>query len=510
LVKWWFFEEFDGWAPFSADAHVSGMLNMRKLFGAGMPAFLSHFNGTYVHLYWDGPACWRMGPALMAKVRQPGFLEKFEKELVKRCHAIEKTALRASRGVEKASDKELAARLREYAAVHRSMMEYGIFLNAFDYADKDLHNILQQELERYLEGKTADAEERARLLNALATSSKRTRVSREQADFYALAREMQANRALKKFFSSKKPDAEKAAALEERFPAFCKKITRHVEKHAWLSFVLIGPIKWDSNYYVSLLSSMARSGEDANARLKELAEAPRLAAAEKAEAASELRPDALHARLFRTLGEFIYLKGYRKDSLGFALWKMDAVLKEAARRLGLSAGQARFMLSRELEAALEGRLRVDVDLLNERAKECVLIMDAKGLRVLVGKKMRAVLPKEKGVEEGKLKALKELKGVCACPGKAVGAVKIINTMGEMAKMREGDVLVSIVTQPEIVVAMKKASAILTDQGGMTCHAAIVSRELRIPCVIGLKVATKWLHDGDIVEVDAAKGVVKKA
>jgi pyruvate,water dikinase len=254
---------------------------------------------------------------------------------------------------------------------------------------------------------------------------------------------------------------------------------------------------------------MARSGEDANARLKELAEAPRLAAAEKAEAAAELRPDALHARLFRTLGEFIYLKGYRKESLAFALWKMDGVLKEAARRLGISVNQAHFMLIREVEAALEGKLKVDADLLNERARECAMIMDAKGLRVLVGKKMRAALPKETSADEGKLKALKELNGVCACPGRAAGAVKIVNTMDEMAKMRQGDVLVSVVTQPEIVVAMKKASAILTDQGGMTCHAAIVSRELKIPCVIGLKVATKWLRDGDRVEVDAANGIVRR-
>ena len=76
-------------------------------------------------------------------------------------------------------------------------------------------------------------------------------------------------------------------------------------------------------------------------------------------------------------------------------------------------------------------------------------------------------------------------------------------------MNKGDILVSIASDPDIVPAMKKAAAIVTEQGGVTSHAAIVSRELGIPCVIGTKIATKVLKDGDIVEVDATKGTVRK-
>ena len=65
------------------------------------------------------------------------------------------------------------------------------------------------------------------------------------------------------------------------------------------------------------------------------------------------------------------------------------------------------------------------------------------------------------------------------------------------------------TRPEMAIAMKKAAAIVTDEGGITSHAAVISRELRIPCIIGTKIATKVFKDGDIVEVDAEKGVVKK-
>jgi pyruvate,water dikinase len=75
--------------------------------------------------------------------------------------------------------------------------------------------------------------------------------------------------------------------------------------------------------------------------------------------------------------------------------------------------------------------------------------------------------------------------------------------------KRGEVLVTAATNPAFVVAMKKASAIVTDEGGVTCHAAILSRELGIPCVIGTKMATQVLRDGDKLKIDATEGIVKK-
>ncbi|OGI35302.1 MAG: hypothetical protein A2407_02495 [Candidatus Moranbacteria bacterium RIFOXYC1_FULL_44_8] len=75
-------------------------------------------------------------------------------------------------------------------------------------------------------------------------------------------------------------------------------------------------------------------------------------------------------------------------------------------------------------------------------------------------------------------------------------------------MKKGDILVTTMTTPDYIVALRKASAVVTDEGGMTCHAAIVSRELKIPGIVATKIATKVLHDGDLVEVRANHGVVK--
>ena len=112
--------------------------------------------------------------------------------------------------------------------------------------------------------------------------------------------------------------------------------------------------------------------------------------------------------------------------------------------------------------------------------------------------------------ENKIKAQsKDIKGRPAYQGHASGKVKIINSIKEFSKMKQGDVLVSIMTRPEMLPVMRRASAIVTDEGGLTCHAAIVSRELKIPCIVGTQIASAVLKDGDLVEVDANKGIVRK-
>jgi phosphohistidine swiveling domain-containing protein/uncharacterized protein YdhG (YjbR/CyaY superfamily) len=90
----------------------------------------------------------------------------------------------------------------------------------------------------------------------------------------------------------------------------------------------------------------------------------------------------------------------------------------------------------------------------------------------------------------------------------IGKVKIVENKDEISKILKGNILVAPMTTPEYAPIFKKVSAIITDEGGITSHAAIVSRELKIPCIVGTKIATKILKDGDLVEVDAEKGIVK--
>ncbi|MEK9161625.1 MAG: PEP-utilizing enzyme, partial [Patescibacteria group bacterium] len=103
----------------------------------------------------------------------------------------------------------------------------------------------------------------------------------------------------------------------------------------------------------------------------------------------------------------------------------------------------------------------------------------------------------------------QIRGQVGSSGKVIGTAKVIQNFElQKTKLNPGEILVTGMTRPEFVPLMKIAAGIITDEGGVTCHAAIVSRELGIPCVIGTKIATQILHDGDLVEVDADKGVVR--
>lgn len=100
-----------------------------------------------------------------------------------------------------------------------------------------------------------------------------------------------------------------------------------------------------------------------------------------------------------------------------------------------------------------------------------------------------------------------LKGISASGGVAEGVVRVVQDQSDTERFNDGEVLVTKMTEPSMVMMMNRASAIVTDHGGITSHPAIVSRELGIPCVVNTKLATKVLCDGMHVRVDGIEGTV---
>jgi phosphohistidine swiveling domain-containing protein len=131
--------------------------------------------------------------------------------------------------------------------------------------------------------------------------------------------------------------------------------------------------------------------------------------------------------------------------------------------------------------------------------------------IYFGRNNRLLTDEEKKMFEdvfGKNISVNELTGRIANKGIAQGKARIILSVSDLEQFEDGEILVSQFTRPEYMFAMKKCAAIVTNDGGITSHAAIVSRELNKPCIIGTKIATKVLKDGGLVEVDANKGIVK--
>lgn len=110
----------------------------------------------------------------------------------------------------------------------------------------------------------------------------------------------------------------------------------------------------------------------------------------------------------------------------------------------------------------------------------------------------------------KLKDGKEIKGIKIFgQGKIKGEVKIVSSKKDFKRFSKNKILVTEMTSPNFLPIMKKSKAIITDEGGLTCHAAIIAREMKKLCLVGTKIATQILKDGDMVEVDANKGIIRK-
>ena len=120
---------------------------------------------------------------------------------------------------------------------------------------------------------------------------------------------------------------------------------------------------------------------------------------------------------------------------------------------------------------------------------------------------RPVTTLKKEIKEVKIAGKPILEGLAASPGIASGPVRMVYTIDDLSKIQKGDILVTKMTNPDMVVTMQKSAAIVTDEGGQTAHAAIVSREIGLPCVVGTRIATKLLREGQLVTVDGKNGKI---
>ncbi|MDK7755120.1 MAG: phosphoenolpyruvate synthase [Peptoniphilus harei] len=169
--------------------------------------------------------------------------------------------------------------------------------------------------------------------------------------------------------------------------------------------------------------------------------------------------------------------------------------------LGEDAIKAEALSPEELDTLIERGLKVEKLYGSVQDTEWGFDTDTKEFYFLQSRPITTLEEKK----EEKLVTL--CKGLPASPGIGRGKVKLIKDISEINLVEEGDVLVTAMTNPDMVPAMRKCAGVVTDEGGRTCHAAIVSRELQIPCIVGAKNATKSLKTGDTVTVDAVRGIV---
>jgi len=197
---------------------------------------------------------------------------------------------------------------------------------------------------------------------------------------------------------------------------------------------------------------------------------------------------------------FVYYRTHRTDVFNKTVFDFHPKLVKLAASLGLSYEQ---VIQCTYQEILSKKIP-PLNIINDRIKDHIFLGVANKSEILSGADRAKFIQKY----VAKVNGVSEFKGQVVFHGRVRGRVKVICQAADLANFPQGDILVASMTTPHMVFAMKMAAAFITDEGGITCHAAILAREMKKPCIIGTKIATKVLNDGDLVELDANQGLVK--
>ncbi len=218
----------------------------------------------------------------------------------------------------------------------------------------------------------------------------------------------------------------------------------------------------------------------------------------------------LNKQVFKVARILIYLKGSRAEICNGVYAFYHQVIYRISSETGFPKKYLFFCSAKEIIDYFKNGHLPSLSVLKSRKNFSLWLgQDVFNVKILIGKKAKSYVSRHLSKTRKVSIKRDEIFGNIAFSGRVKGVARIVNTREQMKKLMPGDILVSVQTTPELLPAMKKAVAFITDIGGITSHAAIVAREMKKPCIVGLKIATRVLKDGDLVEVDANKGVIRK-
>ncbi|MFH1247053.1 MAG: PEP-utilizing enzyme [Candidatus Micrarchaeota archaeon] len=214
-------------------------------------------------------------------------------------------------------------------------------------------------------------------------------------------------------------------------------------------------------------------------------------------------------KLIKMYNYLIFVRDYRDTIRQKLNLSLKYLYEEIGKRCDLTSSDLSLFTNEEIIDFLNGKLNAK-HMQNEavqRRQSFLLIQRGQKIEIYSGHKAKEIAAKELASNEAT--KMTAVKGITGSKGKASGNVVIVHTNLDLNKVKDGCVLVAHMTRQDYVSAMRKCVAFVTDEGGITCHTAIIARELGVPCIVGTGNATEVFKDGDKVEVDAGKGIAKK-
>ncbi len=268
--------------------------------------------------------------------------------------------------------------------------------------------------------------------------------------------------------------------------------TQIYKKFKWIPCLDIHNKPWTKKDFFSHIKEFQKIGKKLSISYSSLLE--------------QMNPSKKERRTLAIARRLAYLKDLKDDFRRQGIFYSQNLFREIARRMNMKLEDVSYMLESEIINFLEDKVIISKDILKERKKGFIISFTKNKKIICKSRDNIGPTLKELGFTISK-EFSKEIKGMSACPGVTRGTVTIVKKVSDLVKMKNNYILVAITTHPDYILAMQKAAAIVTDEGGITSHAAITSRELGIPCIVGTKIATRVLKDGDEIKVDAERGII---
>lgn len=449
---------------------------MKKVYGVSVLNTLVFRDAKKTDYYVDEEQHKEYMTGLYKLLRNENFVKRFHKDAqAKLENVLKETQRKFDQDFSKLSNKELLKIYKDFILPNVTQF-YIRMWTVFNIAEP-LANVVIGELKKYV----ADDKKMIEYLLSLSSPLMPNDVLNERIDLLKLA--LIKNKLAKN--------------------DFLKKMQQHTEKYQHIPMFDFDHEPCMESYFLNEIKHIK------NPR-KELEEIKRSFANREKEfkkIINELKPDKKFKNLLRFLKEHVFLRDYRDMIRQKLNLELRRFYQETGRRLGLNIEQIAILTNDEIIKYLCAGKKFSQKEIEQREKTYLLIQKGNKVEIYFGVKATTKARKELQIE--KLGKAREVKGIIGSTGKARGVAKIVYTNKDLHKVREGDIMIATMTRQDFVPAIRGAVALVTDEGSVTCHAAIISRELKIPCIIGTKIATKVLKDGDLVEVDANNGVVRK-
>jgi phosphohistidine swiveling domain-containing protein len=282
-------------------------------------------------------------------------------------------------------------------------------------------------------------------------------------------------------------------------------LSSHSKKWFWLHNNYFKTEVLTTEYFKNELKTLLSKYPTPGEYLTEMELATKQMITEKNKLISELKLREKEKQLIEILDFHAWYQDYRKEYIMILLHYLDVVLREIATRKQLTLEDVKWLLREEVIGLFQGK-NFNA-LIRERKKYAFFVWENDKFGSFAGEDARK---KEKEIL-GHIKTSKEIieiPGNIANKGKVRGIARVTMNSSEAKHLTKGEILVTSMTSPDFISAIKKAAAIVTNEGGILCHAAIVSREFGIPCIVGTGIATKSIKNGDLIEVDANHGFVR--